>query len=401
MHRSTTALLAATATTSMMIAESLPPIRVIEQNLFPPKSKRGSLPFTIVKQKEKRGLKVKVQIHPPGPQPKCEFADASGNVVPPMGQEEVHQGCERESPDTYLFWFEFSVKVSDILRLKFTSYDEESTLSDRFAVLANTGKDRPEMKVLGQLLWHCFQDQFQQFDDADAWIGSATTYISDALFLWQKVKLVRCQAEVMHFLKWLSKDEGVLDNKMKMVIFQRLFDILRGKLPRMRALRSGMLWKLWHDTCPKIVLPLFMQNPDELLAQRGDFILYISDSRLMISWMDEHGSKNSCFECRMRGEREELWEIAYKPQSRLLQHTRVASLAALIQEFEPLERLIFLNGDGKRDSRSKDKLFDLLPRSVSLSMPSPEEYSEDQYYSITSHLENIIPKQNKRQKIAD
>lgn len=143
-------------------------LRVVEQKLFPAKAKQLRLPFSIVKAGEKKGLEVTVRVEPDRVDPpECRLTDQDGNEVPWIKDSPAPR-VERRSSDTFTYEFQLGSE-SGIFRIKFftapasADAEEEETrscLSHRFAVIRNTGKDRPEMKhAFSSLLWLAFRDQ--------------------------------------------------------------------------------------------------------------------------------------------------------------------------------------------------------------------------------------------------
>jgi hypothetical protein len=139
-------------------------LRVVEQKLFPAKAKQRRLPFSIVKAGEKKGLEVAVRVAPDQVDPpECRLTDQDGNEVPWIKGSSV-PSVKRRSSDIFTYEFQLGSE-SGIFRIKFftsPASDEEtrSCLSYRFAVIRNTGKDRPEMKhAFSSLLWLSFRDQ--------------------------------------------------------------------------------------------------------------------------------------------------------------------------------------------------------------------------------------------------
>lgn len=139
-------------------------LRVVEQKLFPAKAKQRRLPFSIVKAGEKKGLEVAVRVEPDRVDPpECRLTDQDGNEVPWIKGSSA-PSVKRRSSDIFTYEFQLGSE-SGIFRIKFftsPASDEEtrSCLSCRFAVIRNTGKDRPEMKhAFGSLLWLSFRDQ--------------------------------------------------------------------------------------------------------------------------------------------------------------------------------------------------------------------------------------------------
>ncbi len=140
-------------------------LRVVEQKLFPAKAKQRRLPFSIVKAGEKKGLEVAVRVEPDRVDPpECRLTDQDGNEVPWIKGSSA-PSVKRRSSDIFAYEFQLGSE-SGIFRIKFftaPASDEETRsncLSYRFAVIRNTGKDRPEMKhAFCSLLWLSFRDQ--------------------------------------------------------------------------------------------------------------------------------------------------------------------------------------------------------------------------------------------------
>jgi hypothetical protein len=139
-------------------------LQVVEQKLFPAKAKQRRLPFSIVKAGEKKGLEVAVRVEPDRVDPpECRLTDQDGNEVPWIKGSSA-PSVKRRSSDIFTYEFQLGSE-SGIFRIKFftaPASDEEtrSCLSYRFAVIRNTGKDRPEMKhAFCSLLWLSFRDQ--------------------------------------------------------------------------------------------------------------------------------------------------------------------------------------------------------------------------------------------------
>lgn len=86
-----------------------------------------------------------------------------------------------------------------------------------------------------------------------------------------------------------------------------------------------------------------------------------------------------------------MWEIARDPLFRRIKHTAIDSLPRLLDEFEPLQRFVFIDSEGRIATLAKPELTLRLLATHLGAMEDDDDASEEVNLSvsITAELEDL------------